>query len=327
MTSGNGSNGAILEVQGLRKYFPVGSGFLSRSKAMLKAVDGISFQIEPGKTYGLVGESGCGKSTTAKVILQLEEPTDGVFFFEGMDATALSREDTRYYKSSVQAVFQDPWASLNPRMRVGSIIGEPLEVNSTMTKNEIRTRVGGLLEEVGLQQYQANLFPHEFSGGQRQRIGVARALALNPKLIILDEPVSALDVSIRAQIMNLLEDLQDEHNLTYLLIAHHLATVRYMCDMVGVMYLGRIVEEAETEELYDNPLHPYTRALMSAALPSHPDIEREEIILTGEVPSPVDPPEGCHFHPRCPSGFEPCAETPPVQTEPVPGHRVVCHLY
>ena len=212
-------------------------------------------------------------------------------------------------------------------MRVGSIIGEPLEVNSTMTKNDIRTRVGGLLEEVGLQQYQANLFPHEFSGGQRQRIGVARALALNPKLIILDEPVSALDVSIRAQIMNLLEDLQDEHNLTYLLIAHHLATVRYMCDKVGVMYLGRIVEEAETEELYDNPLHPYTRALMSAALPSHPDIEREEIILTGEVPSPVSPPEGCHFHPRCPSGFEPCAETPPVETEPVPDHRVVCHLY
>ncbi len=327
MTSRNGSNGALLEVRDLKKHFPVGSGFLGRNKAMLKAVDGINFHIEQGKTYGLVGESGCGKSTTAKLILQLEEPTEGVFFFEGMDVTDLSREDTRYYKSSVQAVFQDPWASLNPRMRVGSIIGEPLEVNSTMTKNEIRNRVGDLLEEVGLQQYQANLFPHEFSGGQRQRIGVARALALNPKLIILDEPVSALDVSIRAQIMNLLEDLQDEHNLTYLLIAHHLATVRYMCDMVGVMYLGRIVEEAETEELYDNPLHPYTRALMSAALPSHPDIEREEIILTGEVPSPVNPPEGCHFHPRCPSGFEPCAETPPVETQPVPGHRVVCHLY
>ena len=212
-------------------------------------------------------------------------------------------------------------------MRVGSIIGEPLEVNSPMTRGEIRTRVGGLLEEVGLQEYQASLFPHEFSGGQRQRIGVARALALNPKLIILDEPVSALDVSIRAQIMNLLEDLQDEHNLTYLLIAHHLATVRYMCDKVGVMYLGRIVEEADTEELYDNPLHPYTRALMSAALPSHPDVEREEIILTGEVPSPVDPPEGCHFHPRCPSRFEPCENEEPVETEPTPGHRVVCHLY
>ena len=327
MSSQNGANGALLEVRNLKKYFPVGSGFLSRSKAMLKAVDGINFQIEPGTTYGLVGESGCGKSTTAKVLLHLEEPTGGTFFFEGQDATTLNRDDTRHYKASVQAVFQDPWASLNPRMRVGNIIGEPLEVNSTMTKQDIKARVGDLLEEVGLQEYQANLFPHEFSGGQRQRIGVARALALNPKLIILDEPVSALDVSIRAQIMNLLEDLQDEHNLTYLLIAHHLATVRYMCDKVGVMYLGRIVEEAATDELYDNPLHPYTRALMSAALPSHPDIEREEIILVGEVPSPVDPPDGCHFHPRCPSRFEPCDANVPVRTEPAPDHQVVCHLY
>ncbi len=327
MSTQNGSNSALLRVQNLKKHFPVGSGFLSRNKAMLKAVDGINFEIETGKTYGLVGESGCGKSTTAKLILHLEEPTEGTFFFEGQDATEFNREGMRNYKASVQAVFQDPWASLNPRMRVGGIIGEPLEVNSTMTKGAIKSRVGDLLEEVGLQQYQANLFPHEFSGGQRQRIGVARALALNPKLIILDEPVSALDVSIRAQIMNLLEDLQDEHNLTYLLIAHHLATVRYMCDKVGVMYLGRIVEEAETEELYDNPLHPYTRALMSAALPSHPDIDREEIILTGEVPSPVNPPEGCHFHPRCPSRFEPCEDNAPVESHPVPDHRVVCHLY
>ena len=326
MATTNG-NGALLKVEGLKKHFPVGSGFLSRNKAILKAVDGIDFQIEEGKTYGLVGESGCGKSTTAKVLLQLEEPTDGTFLFDGEDVPTFSREQNREYKSNVQAVFQDPWASLNPRMRVGSIIGEPLEVNSTWTKNEIRTRVGDLLTEVGLQEYQANLFPHEFSGGQRQRIGVARALALNPKLIILDEPVSALDVSIRAQIMNLLEDLQDEHNLTYLLIAHHLATVRYMCDKVGVMYLGRLVEEAETEELFDNPLHPYTRALMSAALPSHPDIEREEIILAGEVPSPVNPPDGCHFHERCPSVFEPCSSQEPVETQPVPGHRVVCHLY
>jgi oligopeptide/dipeptide ABC transporter ATP-binding protein len=212
-------------------------------------------------------------------------------------------------------------------MRVAGIIGEPLEVNSTMTRTQIRDKVGSLLEEVGLQPYQANLYPHEFSGGQRQRIGVARALALNPKLIVLDEPVSALDVSIRAQIMNLLEDLQDEHNLTYFLIAHHLATVRYMCDKVGVMYLGRLVEEAETDELFDNPLHPYTQALMSAALPSHPDIEREEIILTGEVPSPVNPPIGCHFHPRCPSRFEPCPDSYPEEMQPVPGHRVSCFLY
>ena len=321
------ANGTIVRVTNLKKYFPVSQGFLGRTKAFLKAVDGITFDLEEGKTYGLVGESGCGKTTTAKMILMLEKPTDGEISFDGVDALNFDRDGRRRYKASVQAVFQDPWASLNPRLRIGGIIGEPLEVNSTMTRAEVKSRVAQLLEEVGLAPYQAQLFPHEFSGGQRQRIGVARALALNPRLIVLDEPVSALDVSIRAQIMNLLEDLQEEHGLSYLLIAHHLATVRYMCDRVGVMYLGRIVEEAETEELFDNPLHPYTRALMSAALPSHPDIEREEIILTGEVPSPVDPPTGCHFHPRCPSRFEPCTDTPPVLTEPTPGHRVVCHLY
>ena len=320
-------DGAIVAVHGLKKYFPVGSGFLGRNRSWLKAVDGISFGIEPGKTFGLVGESGCGKTTTAKMILLLETPTEGTVSFEGDNAFTLDRDGRKRYKASVQAVFQDPWASLNPRLRVGGIIGEPLEVNSTMTKGQIKTRVSQLLEEVGLAAYQISLFPHEFSGGQRQRIGVARALALNPRVIVLDEPVSALDVSIRAQIMNLLEDLQSEHNLSYLLIAHHLATVRYMCDKVGVMYLGRIVEEAETEELFENPLHPYTRALMSAALPSHPDIEREEIILTGEVPSPVNPPTGCHFHPRCPSRFEPCADVEPEMTEPSPGHKVVCHLY
>ncbi len=331
MSTSNGStNGAILEVRDLKKYFKVNSGVFSRSKASLKAVDGISFVIEEGKTYGLVGESGCGKTTTAKMILLLEDPTEGTILFDGEDALAMNKDGLRNYKSSVQAVFQDPWASLNPRMRVGSIIGEPLEVNSTLTKAEIKTRVGELLEEVGLLAYQSTLFPHEFSGGQRQRIGVARALALRPRLIVLDEPVSALDVSIRAQIMNLLEDLQDEHNLSYLLIAHHLATVRYMCDKVGVMYLGRLVEEAETEELFDNPQHPYTKALMSAALPSHPDIEREEIILTGEVPSPVDPPTGCHFHPRCPQRIDEenlCATVSPVRAETTPGHKVVCHLY
>ncbi len=320
-------NGAVLEIKGLKKHFPVAQNLLGRTKSMLKAVDGISLSIEQGKTYGLVGESGCGKTTTAKMVLLLEHPTDGNIFFEGNDIHRLSRQGRKSYKSNVQAVFQDPWASLNPRMRVGGIIGEPLEVNSPLTRGQIKARVAQLLEEVGLQPYQANFYPHEFSGGQRQRIGVARALALNPKLIVLDEPVSALDVSIRAQIMNLLEDLQAEHNLSYLLIAHHLATVRYMCDKVGVMYLGRIVEEAGTEELFENPLHPYTKALMSAALPSHPDIQREEIILTGEVPSPVNPPKGCHFHPRCPQRFEPCADIPPVETQPVRGHRVVCHLY
>ena len=257
----------------------------------------------------------------------LEEPSRGAIRFGGLDALNLDRDGARLYKSSVQAVFQDPWASLNPRMRVGSIVGEPLEISSPMTQRQIRSRVGEVLEEVGLQTYQANLYPHEFSGGQRQRIAMARALALNPKVVVLDEPVSGLDVSIRAQIMNLLKDLQAEHDLSYLLIAHHLATVRYLCDRVGVMYLGRIVEEADTEELFENPLHPYTRALMSAALPSHPDVEREEIILTGEVPSPVDPPPGCHFHPRCPDRFEPCDNREPEVIEPTPGHRVVCHLY
>jgi oligopeptide/dipeptide ABC transporter ATP-binding protein len=321
------SNGPVLRVEGLKKHFPVARSFLGGTKQFLKAVDGISFDIEPGKTYGLVGESGCGKTTTSKLILLLEEATDGQIIFNGRAVTDFNRQGLREYKASVQAVFQDPWASLNPRMRVKGIVGEPLEINTSLTRGQIRSRVSDLLEEVGLASYQADLFPHEFSGGQRQRIGVARALALNPKVVILDEPVSALDVSIRAQIMNLLKDLQDEHNLSYLLIAHHLATVRHMCDKVGVMYLGRLVEEAETEELFENPLHPYTRALMSAALPSHPDVERDEIILVGEVPSPVDTPSGCHFHPRCPARFEPCDSEEPVRTEPSSGHKVVCHLY
>ncbi|MDA1349461.1 MAG: ATP-binding cassette domain-containing protein, partial [Chloroflexi bacterium] len=279
------SNGPVLRVEGLKKHFPVARSFLGRTKKVLKAVDGISFDIEPGTTYGLVGESGCGKTTTSKLILLLEEATAGQIIFNGQAVTDFSRQGLREYKASVQAVFQDPWSSLNPRMRVKGIVGEPLEINTNLTRGQVGSRVGELLEEVGLAPYQADLFPHEFSGGQRQRIGVARALALNPKVVILDEPVSALDVSIRAQIMNLLKDLQDEHNLSYLLIAHHLATVRHMSDKIGVMYLGRLVEEADTEELFENPLHPYTRALMSAALPSHPDIERDEIILVGEVPS------------------------------------------
>ncbi len=316
----------LIELKNIKKIFQVGGGFLGSGSKDLTAVNNISLKIEEGETYGLVGESGCGKTTTAKMILMLEEPTEGSIIFNDQDVFKASESDPEYkknYKSSVQAVFQDPWASLNPRMRVRDIIGEPLEINTDMTKKQIRNRVDELLVEVGLQAYQSNLYPHEFSGGQRQRLGVARALSLNPRLIVLDEPVSALDVSIRAQIMNLLVDLQKEYNLSYLLIAHHLATVRYMCDKMGVMYLGNLMEEANATELFDNPLHNYTKALMSAALPSHPDIERDEIILEGDVPSPINPPPGCVFQPRCLNQRKcTCSETPPSLTEKKPNHMV-----
>ncbi len=316
---------AIISVRHLRKWFPVGGALFSRKKSLLKAVDDVSFDVERGKTMGLVGESGCGKTTTLKVLLGLEEPTEGTIYFEGEDIATMSRAGKRELRSSVQAVFQDPWASLNPRMRVGSIIGEPLEVNTTMTKNQIRSRVQELLQEVGLPPYQASLFPHEFSGGQRQRIGVARALSLNPKVIVLDEPVSALDVSIRAQIMNLLVDLQQEHGLAYLMVAHNLATVRYMCDRMAVMYLGVVQEMGDTESIFNNPIHLYTNALLSAALPSHPDIQREEIILPGEVVSPVDPPPGDVFITRTPLEVDHSheyANARPPLTEVEPDHWV-----
>ena len=251
----------------------------------------------------------------------LEEPTEGEIFFEGKDAINADKTEKRHYRSSVQAVFQDPWASLNPRMKIESIIAEPLEVNTTMTRGEIHAKVGEILEEVGLQQYQAELYPHEFSGGQRQRIGVARSLALNPQLIVLDEPVSALDVSIRAQIMNLLMDLQKEHGLTYLLIAHHLATVRYMCDKMGVMYLGKLVEEASTDQLFNTPTHPYTQALIGAALPYHPDDQKEELLLEGEVPSPINPPSCCSYVPLCPEPDPLCEENELVTRVVAPGHQ------
>ncbi len=322
---------AIIQIRDLKKHFPVGGGFLGLGgqRQWLKAIDGISFDVEAGKTFGLVGESGCGKTTTAKVLLGLEVPTAGQIIFEGQDASTLTREGRREFRKSIQAVFQDPWSSLNPRMRVMSIVGEPLEIATTMTRAQIRTRVSELLTEVGLNPYQANLYPHEFSGGQRQRIGIARALALNPRVIVLDEPVSALDVSIRAQIMNLLVDLQDQYGLAYLLIAHNLATVRYMCHKVGVMYLGLIREIGDTEDVFNDPQHPYTMALISAALPSHPDIQREEIILPGEVPSPVNPPEGCSFNPRCFLKIGDVCETrfPSLQEQHQKNHWVACHLY
>ena len=318
----------ILEAKDLKKHFPVTKGLLiSKVTGWIKAVDGVSFEVKTGETLGIVGESGCGKSTTAKMLLMLEPPTDGSIYFQGEDVYKADPALRKEYRSSVQAVFQDPWSSLNPRLRVKDLIAEPMVVNWKMPRKEIQERVIKLLDDVGLNTYHSNLYPHEFSGGQRQRLAIARALSLNPKLIVLDEPVSALDVSIRAQIMNLLRDLQTDYNVSYLIIAHHLATVRYMCHQVAVMYLGQIVEEASSKELFSNPLHPYTVALMSAALPSHPDTQQETPVLTGEVPSPLNPPTGCHFHPRCPMAMDRCVTEEPVHKVMAPGHTVACHLY
>lgn len=318
----------ILRAENLKKHFAVTKGLLvMKVIGWVKAVDDISFSIKQGETLALVGESGCGKTTTAKLILRLETPTAGQVFVDGKDVHELQGSDLREYRTTVQAVFQDPWSSLCPRMRVRDIIAEPLVINRQVTRQEVASRVGEMLAAVGLRPQQANLYPHEFSGGQRQRIAMASALISNPKLIVLDEPVSALDVSIRAQIMNLLVDLQKQYNVSYLLIAHHLATTRYMAHETAVMYLGKIVERSETEELFQNPLHPYTKALFSAALPSHPDIVREEMILPGEVPSPINPPSGCRFHPRCAFAKPECAEIEPVVKEVAPNHLVACHLY
>ncbi|MBM3943732.1 MAG: ATP-binding cassette domain-containing protein [SAR202 cluster bacterium] len=319
----------IISVENCQKYFPVTSGLVLRKAiGQVKAVDGVTFHIKQGETYSLVGESGCGKTTTAKMVLLVERPTAGSIKFRGKDLATFRSDDYKEYRSSVQAVFQDPWSSLNPRMRVGHIIMEPLLTNKKLSRNEAKERLASLLQEVGLHQFQGDYYPHEFSGGQRQRIAIARALSLEPNVIVLDEPVSALDVSIRAQIMNLLRDLQERHGVSYLLIAHNLATVRYMSHHVGVMYLGKIVEEAPTRELFTNPMHPYTKALISASLPSHPDIQREDIVLSGEIPSPLNPPKGCAFHPRCPFAMDRCSQEMPVlKAAQNPEHAVSCHLF
>jgi oligopeptide transport system ATP-binding protein len=319
---------SLLELQNLTKYFPVTQGLLlQKTVGAVKAVDGVSYRLGTGETLGLVGESGCGKSTTAKMILKLEAPTSGSILFCGQDVQSLSGKALQGYRRGVQAVFQDPYSSLNPRLRVGRLITEPLVVNTEMSKAQIQERLRELLDLVGLSHRAAHLYPHEFSGGQRQRIAIARALALRPSLIILDEPVSALDVSIRAQIMNLLQDLQQEFGLSYLLIAHDLAAVLHLSTLIAVMYLGKIVETGSSHTLRTQPLHPYTQALFSAALPGHPDDQRDEIIITGEIPSPLNPPSGCRFHPRCPFAKPICTEVEPVLQPQAGGQEVACHLY
>ena len=318
----------LLEVRHLRKYYPVkGTVPFSRHRTWLRAVDGVSFTIREGETLGIVGESGCGKTTTARMILGLVRPTSGRILFRGIDLSRGKGNVQKDYRASVQAVFQDPWSSLNPWMRVRDIVAEPLLIHDKGTRREVGQNVDVLLSDVGLEPYTANLYPHELSGGQRQRVAIARALSLNPKIIVLDEPVSALDVSIRAQILNLLKDLQDRHGLSYVLIAHNLATVKYMSHQTAVMYLGRIVEHAETRQLFERPLHPYTQALIAADLPSHPDVSREENILEGEVPSPIAPPSGCHFHPRCPFVMARCRTDEPLLTDIDVGSSAACHLH
>ena len=318
----------LVRLEGITRHFPVYKGnVLRRRTGTVKAVDGISISIAPGQTYSLVGESGCGKTTTSRMVLMADQPTAGSIYFDSRPMNHFTGAERRNFKASVQAVFQDPWSSLNPRMRVDQIISEPLTTHQRLSRSMVRSQVQDLLSVVGLHPFHAERYPHEFSGGQRQRIAIARALSTRPRLIVLDEPVSALDVSIRAQILNLLKELQANYNLSYLLIAHNLATVRYMSHLVGVMYLGKIVEESPPFELFTNPQHPYTRELISASLPAHPRQQREEIVLSGEVPSPLNPPSGCAFHPRCPLVMDRCSVNAPTLKEYSPGHLTSCHLY
>jgi oligopeptide/dipeptide ABC transporter ATP-binding protein len=321
-------NGNILEVRNLKTHFPVRRGVLSRVHAWVKAVDGVSFNVRRGKTLGLVGESGCGKTTVGRTILRLIPATDGEVIFDNTDLFSLDRSAMRTMRRRMQIIFQDPFGSLNPRMTVGTIVGEALTVHGIARGRERNRRVGELLERCGLSPSYVNRYPHEFSGGQRQRIGIARALALNPDLIICDEPVSALDVSIQSQILNLLDDLQREMNLSYLFIAHNLAVIEHFSDDVAVMYLGKIAEIATAEAIYSNPKHPYSQALLSAVPEPDPEKRKSRLVLGGEVPSPMDPPPGCAFHPRCPLAIERCRVETPVLIEHAgcePGHCAACH--
>jgi oligopeptide transport system ATP-binding protein len=326
MTTVPANNEALLQVDDLMMHFPIYRGVIQRQVGAVRAVDGVSFEVRRGETLGLVGESGCGKSTTGRTILQLYRPTSGSVHFEGVDLVHLKGEDLRKMRRKMQMIFQDPYASLNPRMTVADIVGEPLMVHDVATGKEIQERVQHLLELVNLNPSFAGRYPHEFSGGQRQRIGVARALALQPSFIICDEPISALDVSIQAQVVNLLEELQQQFNLTYLFIAHDLSMVRHISDRVAVMYLGVIVELASRDELYSKPLHPYTQALLSAVPIPDPvaDEKRQRTILKGDVPSPANPPSGCRFRTRCPIAQEVCSQSRPEFREIKPGHFVAC---
>ena len=317
---------SLLEVENLKKYFPVKKGVFSRTVGQVRAVDGVSFTLRRGETLGLVGESGCGKTTVGRSILRLIEPTAGSVKFNGKDLLGLDREELRNTRASLQIIFQDPFSSLDPRMNVGQIIAEPIRNHLKIPKSEIRERVANLMERVGLHPEQSKRYPHEFSGGQRQRIGIARALALNPLAIICDEPVSALDVSIQAQVINLLAQLQEQLNLSYLFIAHDLSVVEHISDRVAVMYLGRIVELTTDRELYRNPLHPYSRALLSAVPVPDPEIQKQKIVLQGDVPSPMNPPTGCTFHTRCPECVDICPREIPVFKDVGNEHWVACHL-
>lgn len=316
----------LLEVRNLKKHYPIRKGFFAKQVGAVKAVDGITLSVEQGETLAVVGESGCGKSTTGRAILRLIEPTDGEIRFGGTDVRALNPEQLRRFRTDMQMVFQDPYASLDPRWTVQRILEEPLRTHGSAPAGELGSRVEQLMEVVGLSPYQAHRYPHEFSGGQRQRIGIARALALNPKFIVCDEPVSALDVSIQAQVLNLMQDLQEQYGLTYMFISHDLSVVKFISDRVAVMYLGRIVELAPTKELFAKPLHPYTQALMSAVPVPNPGLKKERIVLTGDVPNPETPPTGCAFHPRCPYAVDRCRTETPELREVDSGHQVACHL-